>query len=141
MPGLPEARPEAWAFGATRAHADVLLELVLAGVKTGTAGALWEYEADGDPVPEVGELSIILDADGAPQALIETTDVSIVPFDRVDADHAASEGEGDRTLEHWREVHGRFWRTYARMAHPFAADMPVVCERFRLVLAAGAPRP
>lgn len=39
VPDLTGALPEAWAFGATADHADELLELVLAGIKTGTASA------------------------------------------------------------------------------------------------------
>lgn len=50
VPALPEDPPRAdrwWGFGATTEHADELLALVLDGVKTGTAGYLWEYEAEG----------------------------------------------------------------------------------------------
>ena len=60
-PALPEQTPGAWAFGATPDHADSLLALVLAGVKTGTASSQWDYDETGDPEPYVGELSIILD--------------------------------------------------------------------------------
>ncbi|MBL3686015.1 ASCH domain-containing protein [Leucobacter zeae] len=133
VPGMPDARPEAWPFGATREHAEELLALVLAGTKTGTASSLWDYEHTGDPLPEAGELSIILDGDGAPRAVIETTDVRVIPFDEVSVEHACAEGEGDRTLEHWREVHEWYWRTYSESPRGFAPDMPVVCERFRLV--------
>lgn len=38
--------PPAWSFGATPEQADHLLGLVLAGRKTATASALWEYEAE-----------------------------------------------------------------------------------------------
>ncbi|MFE1085049.1 ASCH domain-containing protein [Brevibacterium sediminis] len=130
-PDLPEAMPEAWAFGATPEHADDLLALVLAGTKTGTASALWDIEADDESVPEVGELSIILDGRGRPRALIETTAIDIVPFCEVTAEHAHSEGEGDRTLAAWREIHERFWQEHGRRG--FAPEMPVVCERFRLL--------
>lgn len=135
-PRLPEQRPEAWAFGATAAHADGLLELVLSGVKTGTASSLWDYEASGDAVPVEGEFSIILDGAGAPRAVIETTRVRIVPFDEVDAEHAHAEGEGDRTLAAWRQIHERFWREHSQNPRGYAPNMPVVCERFRLVEAA-----
>lgn len=131
--GLPSTPPEAWAFGATPEHANGLLRLVMAGTKTATASALWDYEASGEAVPQKGELSIILDGDGAPKAVIETTDVRIVPFDEVDADHAHAEGEGDRSLAHWRDVHKRFWREYSEDPRGFEPDMPVVCERFRLI--------
>ena len=130
-PELPAQLPEAWAFGATPEHADGLLRLVLDGVKTGTASSLCDYEADGDPLPEVGELSIILDGSGAPRAVLETTEVVTVPFDQVTAEHAHAEGEGDRTLAAWRQIHERFWTEHSHGG--FAPDMPVVCERFRLI--------
>ena len=130
-PELPEQRPEAWSFGAAPEHADGLLRLVLDGVKTGTASSLRDYEADGDPLPEVGELSIILDGSGAPRAVLETTEVTTVPFDQVTAEHAHAEGEGDRTLASWRQIHERFWTEHS--AGGFAPDMPVVGERFRLI--------
>ena len=56
--GLPEQVPDAWAFGATSEQADELLGLVLAGTKTGTASSLWDYEAEGEPLPTAGDLSI-----------------------------------------------------------------------------------
>jgi uncharacterized protein YhfF len=136
-PELPADVPEAWAFGATAAHADDLLALVLAGVKTGTASSQWDYGATGDPEPQVGELSIILDGTGSPRAVIETTSVRTVPFDEVDTEHARAEGEGDRTLEYWRAAHERFWRAHSENPRGFAPDMPVICELFRLVHPAG----
>lgn len=132
-PELPESTPLAWAFGATREHADGLLALVLAGTKTGTASSLWDYEATGDPLPEIGELNIILDGAGQPRAVIETMSVDTVPFDEVTAEHAFSEGEGDRTLAHWRAVHESFWRNHSENPRGFAVDMPVLCERFRVI--------
>ena len=137
VPGLPAAVPEAWAFGATAEHADSLLRLVMDGVKTGTASSGWDLEAAGEPVPRVGELSIILDGAGQPRVVIETTDVQTVPFTEVSAEHARAEGEGDRTLQAWREIHRRFWSEHAEDPRGWAPDMPVVCERFRLVHAEG----
>ena len=133
VPELPEPLPEAWAFGATPEHADGLLALVLAGVKTGTASSMWDYETSGDTVPEEGELSVILDGTERPRAVIRTTELVVVPFDRVTAEHARSEGEGDRSLSHWRAVHERYWREHSENPRGFAPDMPVLCERFEVV--------
>lgn len=133
LPTLPADVPEAWAFGATPAHADGLLDLVLAGIKTGTASSVWDYEATGDRMPEVGDLSVILDGAGAPRAVIRTTSVQVVPFNEVTAEHAHAEGEGDRSLAAWREIHERFWREHSEGPRGWAADMPVLCERFMLV--------
>lgn len=127
--------PIAWSFGATPAHADELLGLVLSGVKTGTASALWDYEETDEPVPVSGELSIILDGCGCPKALIRTTSVRIHPFDEVSEEHAFSEGEGDRTLPGWRAGHEKYWRNHMVSRRGFAKDMPVVCERFELLYA------
>lgn len=138
-PDLPAEPPDpdrVWGFGATPEHADGLLALVLDGVKTGTASALWDYEADGDPLPEAGQHDVILDGSGTPRAITVTTDVRIVPFDEVGEAHAHAEGEDDRTLASWRRIHRDFFTRYASHDRGFRDDMPVVCERFRVVYAA-----
>ncbi len=122
--------PPAWAFGATPEQADELLALVLSGTKSATAGALWDYEAEGEELPEAGALGIVTDGRGVPHALVVMTQVEIVPFDQVSAEHAYLEGEGDRSLTTWREVHERFFTQHAVHSHGFAADMPVVLQRF-----------
>lgn len=132
-PSLPAQAPASWAFGATPAHADALLSLVLDGVKTGTASSQWDYDETGDPEPYAGELSIVLDGSGAPRAVLETTSVRTVPFDEVTDEHAHSEGEGDLTLAYWRESHERYWRNHSENPRGFEVDMPIICERFRLI--------
>lgn len=125
--------PGAWAFGDSPAMADELLDLVLAGTKTATASALWDYEAEDEPVPEPGDLSIILDGAGAPRAVIETVEVRVRPMKEVDAAFAYDEGEDDRTLASWWDAHERFFRRYLpRIGRDFDPAMPVVLERFRL---------
>ena len=69
------------------------------GVKVATASLLWEYDADGEAIPKVGQLSIVTDGDGEPVYIIKSTEVEIRQFNQVDADFAYDEGEGDRTLE------------------------------------------
>lgn len=143
MPGyfgpttLEMLAPSAWSFGATPEQADELLALVLDGTKTATAGALADYQPDGDsaaePLPEPGTLSILLDGAGHPRALIEATHVAVVRFDQVDEEHAYLEGEGDRSLGHWRQVHERFFAETSTDGRPHSPDMPVVLERFRVL--------
>lgn len=133
MQDLPRTVPSAWAFGATPAQADELLALVRAGTKTATASSLWDYEHTGERMPEVGMLSIVLDGSGIPGALLRITDVEVLRFDEVPDSHASAEGEGDRTLSHWREVHERFWREHSLSPRGFEPGMPVVCEQFQLL--------
>ncbi|MFI5426937.1 ASCH domain-containing protein [Aeromicrobium sp. UC242_57] len=110
-----------------------MLTLVLDGTKTATASAQWDYEHEGEPIPRVGDLSILLDGAEHPRALIEVTHVDVRPFDEVDAEHAHLEGEGDRSLEHWRTVHERFFADHASHDRGFSPSMPVVLERFRVL--------
>lgn len=126
-------QPRAWSFGVSAAQADELLRLVLEGTKTATSSALWDYEAQNDPLPSVGTLSIVLDGDGHPRALIRTDDVRIVPFEEVDEEHARAEGEGARTLAQWRADHERFFTEHASHDQSFSPDMPVVLERFEVL--------
>lgn len=139
VPTLPADPPPAdrvWGFGATPEHADELLALVLAGTKTGTAGYLWEYEAEGEPVPPVGGFDVILDGSDTPRAVLENTSIEIVPFRDVTEEHAFAEGEDDRTLASWRRIHERFYDDHIDVGRPFRDDMPIVCERFRVVFSA-----
>jgi len=121
--------PPAWAFGGTPEQADELLALVLGGTKTATASAQWAYESQGEEMPRPGELSIVLDGADRPRALVRTTTVDVLPFSEVGADHARAEGEGDRSLAHWREVHERvFTAELVDAGRKFSEDMLVVCE-------------
>jgi uncharacterized protein YhfF len=130
-PGALPAAPEAWGFGDSAEMADALGALVRSGRKTATCSLLWQYEADGDPLPAVGEHSIILDGQGEPLCIIETVEVDVRPFECVDAAFAAAEGEGDGSLAYWRAAHWSFFELQCdRLGLTPAADMPLVCERF-----------
>ena len=123
-----------WHFGTGGVMADELLGLVLAGGKRATAGSLWTYEHDGDAVPRPGELSVVADGSGTARCVLRTQQVDVVPFCEVGAEFAAAEGEGDLSLEYWREGH---WRYFTRELTTFGRtpeeDMPIVCERFEVV--------
>ncbi len=133
-PELPAEPPEAWYFCDNEADANELGALVLAGIKTATCSLRWVYDHTGERIPAVGDLSIITDWDGNPLGIIETVEITIRPYDQVDAAFAHDEGEGDRSLEYWRAAHWRFFsRECAELGREPARDMPLICERFRLI--------
>ncbi len=120
-----------WAFGGAP---DALAELVLNGIKTATASAYPLYEQEQEPLPKAGDYSVILNTKGEAVCIIRTTKVYVVPFREVSADHAFQEGEDDRRLESWREVHRDFFtREMNAGGLTFDEDMPVVCEEFMRV--------
>jgi uncharacterized protein YhfF len=123
---------EGW--GDSPQMADELGGLIAAGTKTATCSALWEYEAEGSPLPETGSKSIVLDGYSDPLCIVETTEVEVRAYNEVDDRFAYEEGEGDRSLEYWREAHWRFFsRTLPNIGKEPTPDMPLVCERFRVV--------
>lgn len=137
---LPEDAPEwdetysAEAFGDSPETADKLAALILDGSKTATCSALWEYEVEDEPLPEVGEKYVLLDGQEKPLCIIETTEVKVRPYDQVDAQFAHDEGEGDQSLDYWRQVHWDFFtRTLPEIGEEPTEDMPLVCERFRVI--------
>ena len=129
--GIDGGDYEAWAFGT---DADLLARLVILGEKTATSSAYPLYEFEKEPLPEVGEYSVILDARGEAVCVICTTEVTVIPFEEITAEHARCEGEGDKSLRYWREVHETFFTECMREAGlAFSSDMPVVCEKFEVV--------
>ncbi len=122
---------EAWQYGG---DPDKLAELTRTGVKTATSSAGALYALEGEPLPQAGECSVILDSREQALCVIRTTKVYTVPFNQVSAGHAYKEGEGDRSLAYWRRVHEEFFRAELSGAGlAFASDMPVVCEEFEVV--------
>ena len=130
----PATMPEAWHFCNDEQSANHLAELTLNGTKRATAGALWSYEAEDEPVPRPGDLSIIINWQKEPVCIIETTHIEIVPFNEVSAEFARVEGEGDKSLAYWKKVHWEFFNEeMGSIGRTAVETMPVVCERFRVI--------
>lgn len=125
---------QVWHFCNNEEDANELAQLVKEGVKTATSSDAWSYNEDMESLPEVGGLSIITDWDGNAVCIIRTTSLSVVPFCKVSANHAYMEGEGDRSLDFWREAHENFFRESLKEENlRFTHEMPVICETFEVV--------
>uniref|UniRef100_A0AAU2VBX6 ASCH domain-containing protein n=1 Tax=Streptomyces sp. NBC_00003 TaxID=2903608 RepID=A0AAU2VBX6_9ACTN len=118
---------------------DQLVSAVLSGSKTSTTGLLADYEYAGDPLPYVGERSRIIDSAGEAVAVIEVTDVRVLPLAEVDLQHVIDEGEGDESVAGWRANHEKFWRspemleTLGDPSFRVTDETLVIATRFRLV--------
>jgi uncharacterized protein YhfF len=122
-----------WFFGDSAELADELLDLVLHGPKRATAATVAEYELEGEPLPQVGDLSVVTDFGGQPRALLRTTDVRVGPLSSVDEAFAWDEGEGDRTREGWLRDHTTYFqRALPPLGLAFDPDMATVFERFEV---------
>jgi uncharacterized protein YhfF len=111
---------------------------ILTGTKTATAALLVEYEREGEPLPKVGERYAVVDSDGRSVAVVETTEVKVIPAREIDLQFAIDEGEGFASVADWRprtSASGTA-RMRAALGDPAVEvtdDTPIVAERFRLV--------
>ena len=123
---------EGW--GDSPEMADELGTLIAQGTKTASCSSLWDWEAEGKSLPGNGLITIVLDGRGEPLCIVETTDTTVRKYNEVDAEFARAEGEGDLSLNFWRAAHKNFFsRTLPKIGKEFSEDLPVVCERFRVI--------
>lgn len=145
--GLDPASILVDSFGDSPEMADQLLALVLAGTKTATCSALWAWEHDNDAPLQPGMLSVIVDGAGQPRCVLETTQTRVMGYQDVPADFARAEGEheppelpDEQVLAHWRHGHWAFFtRTLPPLGYTPSPDMPVICERFRVIYQEPSP--
>ena len=120
-------------FDNTEEWANKLLGLVLDGKKRATASSIHFYECRKIPLPKIGDLNIITDWDGNPRCVIETTNVTVLPFKDMTFDICKQEGEDD-TLESWQKGHVHFFAEDGQTeGYQFTWDMPVVFEDFKVI--------
>ncbi|MGW5748922.1 ASCH domain-containing protein [Amycolatopsis sp. NPDC003861] len=118
---------------------DKLVAAILRGEKTSTTGLVAEYEKYGEELPLVGERELMIDSAGNGVAVLETTEVRVLPLSEVDLQHALDEGEGFTSVAEWRADHTDYWQSAemrAVMEDPeFTVDdmTLVVATRFVIV--------
>jgi len=119
-------------FADTPEAATKVGKLVRDGIKTTTSSLAWGLEHIGEPLPKVGDISLIVDGNGEPLCIIELTQVEIKPFKAVDEQFAFEYGEGDRTLAFWLSDN---WDFHSRWCIEIGREpnetMPIVFQRFR----------
>ena len=129
------ARPfiaEGW--GDSPQMAAELGALIATGVKTATCSAVWGWQTEGLEWTRPGLITVVLDGRDQPLCIVETIEVTVRNYNQVDAAFAFDEGEGDRSLEYWRAAHRSFFsRDLQKIGRQFSEDIPLVCERFKLI--------
>ena len=88
---------------------DRLVAAVLSGAKTATTGLREEYSRLNEPLPVTGRREVMIDSAGRTVAVVEMTDVQVVPLGEIDLAYAIAEGEGHTSVAEWRADHERFW--------------------------------
>ena len=114
-----------------------LIDLIRSGSKRAGTSLLWAMEAEGEPVPEIGEIELVVDHRNELALVTQVTHVEVLPFNEVGDAYAKIEGEGDGSLAYWRAGHWAFFsRECRRLGREPSEAMPVVCCVFEVLHAA-----
>ncbi|KRM53934.1 ASCH domain-containing protein [Lentilactobacillus kefiri DSM 20587 = JCM 5818] len=124
---------ETWSFADRPNSMDMLADMIIQKRKTAYTFWLDFYDAD-QVVPKVGDYRMVLRKNGDPVCIIQLKVVEIVPFKWVSQEHAYLEGEGNRSLKYWRQLHKQLFRKQAkRQGKSFSLESPCICEDFEVV--------
>lgn len=119
---------QAWSIGDSPEMANELAGLVIKGIKTASCGSLASFLAE-ESSPKIGSHNIILNGQGVPVCVIRMISMRLVRVSEVTEELARKEGEGDLSLEYWREEHKAF---FTRAGY-YSDNMELVAEEFEVV--------
>ena len=119
-------------FGPPGPLRDRLVALILSGRKTATSSLVSDYELECEPLPEPGELELLLDSNDRGVAVLETLAVAVVPLADAPWSQVVAEGEGHATLAEWRRDHEEFW-VASSLTGQLDESTAVVMQEFRVV--------
>ena len=126
--------PPSYYFCDNKKDADECADLVVKDIKKATATSLWWFRQHNEILPKVGDLAIVTDWKGNPKAIINTTKIEHVAFNQITAEFAEIEGEGDKSLKYWKEVHQAYYeREMKTYSDEFDENMIIVYEHFRRI--------
>jgi len=123
--------PEVYHFCDNEKDANQCVKLVKKGIKQATSDSLLGLQYRNKKLPKMGDFAVITNWDGNAECIIELRKITLKPFFSIDETYARLEGEGDKSLAHWKKVH---WEYYTRELAAFERlpreSMIVVCQEF-----------
>ncbi len=115
-------------------NANECARLIDIGKKTASCSLKAGWDIDQEPLPQAGELNIVLNWAQEPVCIVQLTAVSTCPFDQVPVEFAECEGEGDGSYAWWRKAHINFFENYAKtVGTTFTEQSELVLEHFEKV--------
>ena len=132
--------PVRWGFGSPGPLRDKLTSLAIGGGKVVTSSLLADYEIEGHPVEQPGDIAILLDSEERPLALIENVLAKVIRLADMTDEDAIDEGEGYADAAEFRVSHEDHWNGYLDevrdgLGDPgftITDDTTIVAQRFRI---------
>lgn len=113
---------------------DELIALYLDGKKTAGSGLAEDYKYCNDPLPKIGNYWIVLDSQDKPKLICKTLKVEFNRFGDIPAYIAKAEGEGDCSIQYWKDVHSKIYAPHLKTwGIEDINDATVVTEFFEVV--------
>ena len=129
-----EDAPKVIHFCDNEKDANTCADLVCKEIKRATSHSLKGIQLRNEKLPKIGDFYVVTDWKGTAKCVVRTTSVKLVPYFAVREDHARLEGEGDKSLSHWKKTH---WDYYTRELLEFGTQptesMIVVFEAFEML--------
>jgi len=127
-------QPVSFYFCDNKKDADECADLVVNRVKRATSPSVWSIKKNKEKFPEIGDIAIVTDWEGFPKAIIRTIKVDIVKFKDISPEYAFLEGEGDKSLAYWRNVHLEYYSNEMSAFGELPDDnMDIICEQFERI--------
>jgi uncharacterized protein YhfF/GNAT superfamily N-acetyltransferase len=138
--GSMSREPVRWGFATPGPLRDKLTSLAIGGGKVVTTDLLANYEIEGEPIEQPGDISILLDSEERPLAMIEDVLSKVIRLADMTDQDAIDEGEGYADAAAFRVSHEDHWNGFIDevrdgLGDPgfkITDDTPVVVERFRI---------
>ncbi len=138
--GVKVAGFSAAALGRSATVADECAALVREGHKRAHATLARDFQQSLEPLPQVGDHLVVLDGRGLPRAIVQTTHVERRLFCDIDADFAATAGEGDGSLAWWLAAHRQDYAEQAlREGFEASESLELILEFFERVWPVASP--
>ncbi len=110
------------------------LELVLNNTKKAMSHSLLGLQNRNEPLPKIGSFIVLTDWEGTAKCIVKTVSVKLKPLFSIDVDYAQLEGEGDKSLDQWKNMYlNYFTRELAPFGRVPKESMIVVCVTFEKV--------
>lgn len=121
------------AFGDSPGMATELADLVTSGIKRATTCS--PHEAETSPIPPtLGGYVVLVDGEGSPRCIWQTTELREGPLSSVDDAFAWDEGEGTRLRDDWLDGHIAYYRRERGSTDTkIDGSFVVIFERFKVV--------
>jgi uncharacterized protein YhfF len=111
--------------------ADELAQQIIDGKKTATCPAYLFHELENEPLPKIGDYTVVLNSKDEPLAIIRNTKIEIIPMNEVTEEMAISEAG---SYEYWWKSHVNFFKTeLAEYGKNFSEDMLLIWIWFEVV--------